>query len=93
MKKYALLLAAFVFFHYPASAQTRKIMHRSHSGQSRSITNDNSEDNFGLSPAQMRAYDSLRRQEDSAKAAVHPKLDTTKKRQPVPKKKPARSKS
>lgn len=66
MKKYLLLLAPALLLTQPLYSQTKRIMHRSHSGKDQSQRKDLSEDNFGLSSAQMRQ---MERVQDSLQAA------------------------
>lgn len=59
MKKYLLLLCTGLLIGHLSSGQTRKIMHRSHSGKDHTLTKDESEDDFGLTPEMRRVQDTF----------------------------------
>lgn len=78
--KYAHTLAIITLgaFSQMAFAQTKKIMHRSHSGNNASFSADESEDNFGLSRPMEIYQDSLylaqqKKKKDSIDAAQNKK--------------------
>lgn len=59
MKKYIVLSTLCLLIAGASFGQTRKIMHRSHSGKDHSLFQDEAEDNFGDTPEMRRHQDSI----------------------------------
>lgn len=94
MKKLLLLSTLLLVFGSAASAQTKRIAHRSHSGSNATFSMNEGDDNYGLPPGYEKMRMEQQRKNDSIKkanadSAAKAKADSqSKKPAPAPKPKP-----